>query len=429
MPIADVPGPRNWGYDGVLPFAPDRELGTPEELKTLIDTAHGLGLMVMLDVVYNHFGPDGAYLHIYAKPFFREDIHTPWGAAIAFERPEVRQFFTHNALYWLQEYRFDGLRFDAAHAIHEESFFTDMAITLREANPARHIHLVLENENNAAHLLVPGMFDAQWADDLHHCLHVLLTGEHEGYYSDFQDTTRQLARCLAEGFAYQGEVAPHLHRPRGEPSGHLPNTAFVMCLQNHDQIGNRALGERLTTLAPPDKLAAAQAMLLLSPFIPLLFMGEEWASTTPFQFFTSHNDELAALIDDGRRKEFQHFSAFKDTEKQALIPAPNDAATFHSSRPQRTDPAAFDRIAALLHLRRTYVTPGIPGCRTAGVDILAPGAVRAAWTLGTGQTLTILVNLSDVSVETLPAERQMIFATPGATPAHLPSGSIAVLLG
>ena len=241
MPIADFPGGRNWGYDGVLPFAPDAAYGTPDELRALVDEAHGLGLSVMLDVVHNHFGPDGAYLHVYAKPFFREDMSTPWGAAIDFRKPEVRDYFIQSALSWIMEFRFDGLRFDAVHAIGEESFLVDLAAAIRStAEPGRHVHLVLEHEDNRASLLRPGphgpQFDAQWADDVHHCLHVLLTGEREGYYADFQEPTQQLARCLAEGFAFQGDVSPHLGRLRGEPSADLPPTAFVVCLQNHDHI-------------------------------------------------------------------------------------------------------------------------------------------------------------------------------------------------
>ena len=432
MPLADVPGPRNWGYDGVLPFAPDRVLGTPDELKALIDEAHGLKLMVMLDVVYNHFGPDGAYIHAFAKPFFREDLHTPWGAAIDFRRAEVRQYFIQNALYWIEEYRFDGLRLDAVHAISEEDFLIEVATAVRGVAGGRHVHLVLEHENNRAALLhgpAQRLFDAQWADDMHHCLHVLLTGDAEGYYEDFQDATELLARCLAEGFAYQGQIAPHLGRPRGEPSGHLPPTAFVVCLQNHDQIGNRAMGERLTVLADPAALRAATALLLLSPFIPLVFMGEEWASTSPFLFFTSHNDELAELVDEGRRGEFKHFSAFRDEATRARIPAPNAASTFEASKPARTDPAHAEWVAALLRLRHAHIVPGIPGCRSLGVTVLGHAAVEAAWEMGDGKRLTICMNLGDTAMEIAPAGRIALFATPGAGLDHLPPASTVVSLG
>ena len=394
MPIADFPGAHNWGYDGVLPYAPDAAYGTPDELKAMIDAAHGLGLMVMLDVVYNHFGPDGAYIHAFAKPFFREDIKTPWGASIDFRRPEVRQYFEQNALYWLLEYRFDGLRFDAVHAISEPDFLDGMAALIRRT-VHRDIHLVLEHEGNAARHLragpgAPG-FDAQWTDDVHHCLHVLLTGESEGYYEDFQDPIQQLARAMAEGFVYQGEPSKHLGQPRGEPSAHLPTTAFVICLQNHDQIGNRAMGDRLSTLADPQALRAATALLLLAPFIPMLFMGEEVAATNPFLFFTAHNEDLAKLVREGRRAEFKHFAAFQDPERRERIPDPNAPSTFQASIPDFSGDSSYVR--QLLAIRRQHVVPGIPGCRSAGVDVLDGAALVARWTLGSGAVLGIAVNL------------------------------------
>ena len=432
MPIADFPGGRNWGYDGVLPFAPDTAYGTPDELKALIDEAHGMGLMVMLDVVYNHFGPDGAYLHAYAKSFFREDISTPWGAAIDFRRPEVCEYFTQNALYWLMEYRFDGLRFDAVHAISEESFLRDLAHAIRAGvEPGRHVHLVLEHENNRAALLRTGPdaegFDAQWADDFHHCMHVLLTGESEGYYEDFQDATALLADCMTSGFAYQGQMSPHLGRPRGEPSGHLPTTAFVICLQNHDQIGNRAMGERLTTLADPQALRSATALLLLSPFVPMLFMGEEYAARNPFLFFTSHNEDLAKLIREGRRSEFKHFAAFQDEERRKAIPDPNAPSTFDASVVDQADPAMFTFVQDLLALRAKHIVPGIPGCRSVDVNVLAPGALRAEWRLGNGRLLAITLNLGQAAASASAADGGVVFAYPAGTGlAALPPGSIVV---
>ena len=432
MPIADFPGGRNWGYDGVLPFAPDTAYGTPAELKALIDDAHGLGLMVMLDVVYNHFGPDGAYLHAYAKPFFREDITTPWGAAIDFRRPEVCDYFIQNALYWLMEYRFDGLRFDAVHAISEESFLRDLARTIHESvEPGRQVHLVLEHENNRAALLRTGPtaegFDAQWTDDFHHCMHVLLTGEGEGYYEDFQDATSLLADCLANGFAYQGQMSPHLGRPRGEPSGHLPTTAFVVCLQNHDQIGNRAMGDRLTTLADPQALCAATALLLLCPFVPMLFMGEEYAARNPFLFFTSHNEDLAKLVREGRRAEFKHFAAFQDEARRAAIPDPNAPSTFDASVADKADPAAFTFVQDLLALRHKHVVPGIPGCRSLNVEVLGTGAVQAEWRLGTGRRLAITLNLGQEAASSEGPAGGTVFAhPPGTELAAMPPGSIVV---
>ncbi|MHB1372172.1 MAG: malto-oligosyltrehalose trehalohydrolase, partial [Pseudomonadaceae bacterium] len=333
MPIAEFPGERNWGYDGVLPYAPEAAYGSPSELKHLIDTAHGHGLMVFLDVVYNHFGPDGNYLGRYAKHFFRHDQQTPWGDAIDFRRREVRDFFIDNALMWLQEYRFDGLRLDAVHAISERSFLTELAERIRaQAGSERHVHLVLENEDNRASLLEQH-YTAQWNDDGHNVLHPLLTDESQGYYADYHpETTTKLARFLAEGFVYQGENNRR-GEARGEPSAHLSPTAFVLFLQNHDQVGNRAFGERLVSLAEPDALKAATAAMLLSPMVPLLFMGEEWGARQPFLFFTSHHGELADAVRDGRRNEFAEFAEFADEATRERIPDPNAIATFDASRP------------------------------------------------------------------------------------------------
>ncbi len=434
MPIADFPGSRNWGYDGVLPYAPDAAYGTPDDLKALVDEAHGLGMMVLLDVVYNHFGPDGAYLHAYAKTFFEQDVHTPWGAAIDFRRPEVRDYFQQNALYWLQEYRFDGLRFDAVHAIADESFLHDLAAAIRAAaGPDRHVHLVLEHENNRAALLrtgpdAPG-FDAQWADDFHHCIHVLLTRENEGYYEDFQDATVLLAACLRDGFGYQGQASPHLKRSRGEPSGHLPTTAFVMCLQNHDQIGNRAMGDRLTTLADPAKLRAATALLLLSPFIPMLFMGEEHGATSPFLFFTSHNEDLAELVREGRRAEFKHFAAFQDPARRAAIPDPNAPATFEASMPDRSGTDMEEFMRSLLAMRHQNIVPALPGCRSEGVEVLGDGALRATWRLGDGRRLILAFNLGDEPAAAEVPDGLPLFAVPQGTDGHaLPPGSLVAHL-
>ncbi|MCB8888893.1 malto-oligosyltrehalose trehalohydrolase [Vreelandella malpeensis] len=402
MPIAAFPGARNWGYDGVLPYAVQASYGSPDELKALIDEAHGLGLMVFLDVVYNHFGPDGNYLHAYAKCFFREDVKTPWGSAIDFRKPQVRRFFIDNALMWLFEYRLDGLRFDAVHAIGEQDFLEELAETIRRATPAgRHVHLVLENEANHASLLAPALFDAQWNDDWHNVMHVLLTDEHEGYYADFTEhPTPRLARCLSEGFVYQGEPSRH-GTARGEQSGHLPPTAFVAFLQNHDQIGNRALGERLSVLADPDALAAATLLLLLSPMVPLLFMGEEWGSTRPFLFFTDHDDTLADAVREGRRAEFADFAAFKDDQARARIPDPNARESFDASIP---DPdmsgvpahrEILERYRHLLALRHRHIVPRLDGARALGAEVLGDKAVLARWQLGDDTHLVIAVNLSD----------------------------------
>ncbi|RON52008.1 malto-oligosyltrehalose trehalohydrolase [Pseudomonas frederiksbergensis] len=420
MPLAQFPGERNWGYDGVLPYAPQASYGSPEQLKHLIDTAHGHGLAVILDVVYNHFGPDGNYLHRYAKGFFREDKHTPWGAAIDFRRREVRDFFIENALMWLLEYRFDGLRLDAVHAIEDPDFLQELAQRVRrQAAPGRHVWLNLENEHNQASLLEQG-FDAQWNDDGHNALHVLLTGETDAYYADYaENPTEQLARCLSEGFVFQGHINRH-GESRGEPSGHLPPSAFVLFLQNHDQIGNRAFGERLHQLAPTDALKAATALLLLSPMIPLMFMGDEFAAEQPFLFFTSHHGELAELVREGRRNEFAAFSAFQDPHKREQIPDPNAPQTFEASQPRPADEPAqqaiHDLYRQLLKLRHEHIIPHLPGSRALGTEVLGEGAVSASWRLGNGNLLRIDLNLSDAPVVHPPqADASLLFEHPPAS--------------
>ena len=299
MPVADFPGERNWGYDGVLLFAPDSSYGKPDDLKHLIQSAHARELMVMLDVVYNHFGPEGNYLRAYAPQFFTDRHRTPWGEAINFDGPDsrvVRDFFIHNALYWLMEYHFDGLRLDAVHAIMDDSE-PDILVELAEAVHAktagkRRVHLVLENDDNAAHYLRPSRdhkrpYQAQWNDDIHHATHVAVTGERDGYYIDYSDNpVRRLAHCLAEGFDYQGDASVFREgESRGELSRDLPLTSFVSFLQNHDQIGNRAFGERIVELGSERAIRAIMSILLLAPAPPLLFMGEEFGATTPFLFF------------------------------------------------------------------------------------------------------------------------------------------------
>ncbi|HAV87843.1 malto-oligosyltrehalose trehalohydrolase [Stutzerimonas balearica] len=437
MPLAEFPGDRNWGYDGVLPYAPEASYGTPAELKHLIDTAHGLGLMVFLDVVYNHFGPDGNYLGRYAKHFFRHDQQTPWGDAIDFRRPEVRDFFIDNALMWLNDYRFDGLRLDAVHAIPDRSFLLELAERVRrETAPGRHVHLVLENEDNHASLLGQG-YDAQWNDDGHNVMHVLLTGERQGYYAEYaSEPTAKLARCLGEGFIYQGQNNRR-GESRGEPSAHLCPTAFVLFLQNHDQTGNRAFGERLVSLAEADALRAATAVLLLSPMIPLLFMGEEWGARQPFLFFTSHHGELADAVREGRRGEFAEFAEFADEATRARIPDPNDVATFEASRPDfgaRQEPGHREWLALyaqLLQIRHREIVPRLPGSAFAGAQVLGDGAVLARWQLGDGSQLRIAVNLGRDAVTLEPAGEaaQLLFASTGeAAGERLPPHSTLVHL-
>ena len=385
MPLADFPGKRNWGYDGVLPFAPDASYGTPEQLRALIDAAHGHQMMVLLDVVYNHFGPEGNYLPSYCPQFFNAAHQTPWGAAINFDGAHsrtVRDFFIHNALYWLEEFRFDGLRLDAVHAIRDDtelSIVKEICLAV-QAGPdsARHVHVVLENEDNLASLLTrqdskPTCATAQWNDDIHHAVHVLATGETEGYYKDYQRAPVELfARALAEGFVFQGQASRHLEgKRRGEPSGHLPNEAFISFLQTHDQIGNRALGERIHALGDQALLRAARACILLSPHIPMFFMGEEYAASTPFQFFCDFGPELAEAVTHGRREEFSHFGAFSG-DAAASVPDPNAEATFLNSKlnwdERRHPPHVYwlEEAKALLSLRKEHIVPLLPFQRSGG---------------------------------------------------------------
>ena len=416
MPLAETSGLRTWGYDGVLPYAPNNAYGTPDELKALVDAAHGLGLMVFLDVVYNHFGPSGNFLHSYAKSFFTDRHETPWGAGINFDgsgeaSEVVREFFINNAMYWLEEFHIDGLRFDAVHAILDDGdkhFLDELAERLREKFVDRHIHLVLENEKNEAHRLARDgaskavTYDAQWDDDIHHCWHVLLTGEHEGYYGDFGgDTVARLGRCLAEGFAYQGEFSPNLKRERGERTTGLPPQAFVAFLQNHDQIGNRAQGERLTSLADARQLALARAVLLLSPQIPMIFMGDEWGATTPFQFFVNFENEAAleAAIRKGRAKEFETFKSFGN-DPANVVPDPTAVETFERSRLDWSDPerephdAILQETRTLLALREKAIVPLMAsGFIDARFERLGAGGLLVEWRFEQG-TITFVGNFA-----------------------------------
>jgi maltooligosyltrehalose trehalohydrolase len=449
MPIADFPGGRNWGYDGVLPFAPDGAYGRPEDLKRLVQAAHGRGLMVFFDVVYNHFGPEGNYLHVYAKSFFNPSRHTPWGAAINFDGEDsrtVRDFFIHNALYWLEEFHLDGLRFDSVHAIWDEShphILDELAEAVRRGPGARRrVHLVLENDNNAAHYLkrdeqglVRG-YCAQWNDDIHHALHVMLTGETGGYYADYARTpVRHLTRCLTEGFAYQGEVSSYRDGAhRGEPSLGLPPTAFVSFLQTHDQIGNRAFGERIASLAEGQALRAAAALILLAPSPPLLFMGEELGSLQPFFFFCDFGEDLGQKVTEGRRREFAKFPEFRDPTARERIPDPNALDTFKRSvidwglleKPLHHSWLEFYR--GLLRLRQSKIVPRLRGISGGQSDCRVFGdcGFSATWILGDGSVLRVLANLGDKAVEGVQKSGGLpLFETPVGVVETLSEGALA----
>jgi maltooligosyltrehalose trehalohydrolase len=418
MPVAAFPGRRNWGYDGVLQFAPAQCYGSPDELKSLIDLAHSLELMVLLDVVYNHFGPEGNYLHAYCPQFFNAARNTPWGAAINFDGESsrtVRDFFVHNALYWLEEYRFDGLRLDAIHAIRDSSIpdiVCEMARAMHEGpGLEREVHLVLENNANQARYLErtsagsPRAATAQWDDDVHHSLHVLTSGEADGYYADYAaKPLEKLGRALAEGFAYQGEYSMFRDKARGEPSRHLPPCAFVGFLQNHDMIGNRAFGNRIHTFADQRLLPAAYACLLLTPEVPMLFMGEEFSASTPFMFFCDFGEGLAPSVSQGRRREFKRFAAFADDAAAARIPDPNAAATFDACKlrwNERELPAQRERlelIRELLRLRRRHLAAHLPNLTGSGRFELEGGLLYLEWRLADGSFWRLMAHFGQHTV-------------------------------
>jgi malto-oligosyltrehalose trehalohydrolase len=414
MPLADFPGGRNWGYDGVLPFAPDASYGTPEDLKLLVQCAHARGLMVFVDVVYNHFGPEGNYLHTYAPAFFNPERHTPWGAAIDFDGPHsrtVRDFFIHNALYWLEEYCMDGLRLDAVHAIVDDTqpdFVTELCATVRSrTRPARHVHIILENDRNQARYLgrdalrQPILATAQWNDDIHHAAHIVLTGETDGYYSDYAQTPLwYFGRCLAEGFGYQGEASAFRDgAARGDPSVHLPAAAFVSFLQNHDQVGNRAFGERIGRIASREKLQAAIACWLLAPAPPMLFMGEEFDASTPFLYFCEFGPELAVAVARGRREEFARFARFADESARESIPDPTHPDTFERSKLRweqaRGPNPCLDLYRHCLLLRHQYIMPRLEQQPASGAFTVDDERLLAVdWALAGGAGLHLRANFS-----------------------------------
>jgi malto-oligosyltrehalose trehalohydrolase len=409
MPLADFAGTRNWGYDGVLWYAPDSAYGRPDDLKALIDEAHLRGLMVFLDVVYNHFGPEGNYLGRYAPSFFT-NAQTPWGSAIDYRVPEVRDFAIDNALHWLRDYRFDGLRLDAVHAITEPGEVSILADLSRAAGglaeqTGRHIHVMLENDDNLARLLDPneepphGKYRAQWNDDYHHAWHVLLTGETHSYYRDYQRAPiNDIARALGSGFVYQGETSEHRdERPRGEPSGTLAPTAFVNFLQNRDQLGNRALGDRLEANADPRAIEAGLAITLLAPAVPMLFMGEEWGSKAPFPFFCDFEGDLAKAVREGRRREFSDaYAKYGDEIPDPLEPSTMQSAVLDwSSREQSPARERLALVQELLSVRRREIIPRLEGSAFGGAQAADNGPLTAYWRMGEGATLRLLANLSN----------------------------------
>jgi len=343
MPIAAFPGARNWGYDGAALFAPSEVYGTPDDLRHFVDDAHRLGLAVLADVVYNHFGPDGAYAAACSAQFFSDGHTSPWGAGINLDgegSASVRRFFIEHAIAWVREFRFDGVRLDATHALIDESpvpFVAELCASVRAAVPERDVLIIAEDHRNMRGMVEEADrggwgLDGVWADDFHHVARRLTAGDDEGYYRDYTGTTKELARAIGDGWVYQGEVSTHDGGPRGTSPAGIPLARVVICLQNHDQIGNRAFGERLHHQIAPEVFRALTAVLLLAPETPLLFMGQEWATSSPFLYFTDHHAELGRLVREGRRAEFRHFRTFADASLRETIPDPQAAETFERSR-------------------------------------------------------------------------------------------------
>jgi malto-oligosyltrehalose trehalohydrolase len=414
MPIGTFPGRRNWGYDVIFPYACQSTYGSPDDLKHLVDEAHARGLMVLLDVVYNHFGPEGNLLALYAPDFFTKHHHTPWGAAINFDTANsgpVREFFIQNAIRWVSEFHLDGLRLDAVHEILDDGdwhVLDELAQRVRASVPGRPVHLLLQNEENEARRLVRGRdhqpvsYTAQWNDDAHHVLHTAITAERCGYYADYAGNTALLGRALAEGFAFQGEVMHFRGSARGEASRFLPPDAFVAFVQNHDQIGNRARGERWGQLASHEARRAAAAVYLLLPQIPMLFMGEEWNATRPFPFFCDFEGELAEAVRQGRRAEFAHLPEFSDQQQRLAIPDPLSAATFASAvldweEPRRHPHAEWlEWYRRVLAMRQREIVPLLAHLTGTGSSyaIRGPGAVTVEWRHRDGNLLRLNANLA-----------------------------------
>lgn len=438
MPVSQFGGTHGWGYDGVLLYAPHSSYGSPDDFRAFIDAAHGYGISVVLDIVLNHFGPQGNYLPLLSPDFFDGERMTPWGNAIDWSVAAVRQYITEAPLYWLTEYRLDGLRFDAIDQIKDDSaqhILIDIAERIRAEIPDRPVHLTTEDSRNVISLHPRAqdgsapLFTAEWNDDFHNAAHVLVTGETHAYYQDFaHQPGRWLARALAEGFAYQGDISPQSGEPRGVDSTGQPPVAFIDFIQNHDQIGNRAQGDRLLTLAGPERTRVLLVTLLLSPHIPLLFMGEEYGETRPFLFFTDFHGELAQAVSEGRAKEFAGHEGQQ-------VPDPNAPETFTRSKLDwsrlhtEQGKAWLQFTRSLLIQRQQYIVPLLASARGGSGEVLhtAPGFIAVSWHFTEG-TLSIALNVTEniMPLPDLPGET--VFAWPIEVSGLLPGNAVVVRL-
>lgn len=445
LPVADFPGRWGWGYDGVCPFAPARCYGTPDDLRRLVDEAHRLGLSVLLDAVYNHLGPSGNYLREFSPAYFDARHQTPWGDALNLSGPgcgPVRAHLVESALHWIAEYHLDGLRLDATHALHDDGprhLLAELAEAVHRLRPGALV--IAEDERNLDRLVrrpaEGGLgLDAVWSDDLHHELRRRLAGDHEGWFADFGGSVTDIAATLAQGWFFTGQLAPSHGGRRGTDPAGIPLERFVVCLQNHDQVGNRALGDRLHHAIDPAAWRAALALLLLAPETPLLFQGQEWGASTPFLYFTDHEPELGRLVTEGRRREFARFAAFSDPPLRERIPDPQAEATFAASRlrwEERERPPHAAHLAlhrALLAARRALLLP-----RRGRVRVAAAGPAGLVLHAGDLAVAILLEGAGPVAVAPLdgPGLRvhvtteEAAFAAPTAAPEVERAGAGAVV--
>jgi maltooligosyltrehalose trehalohydrolase len=439
LPVSHFGGSRGWGYDGVLLYAPHASYGSPDDFKAFVDAAHAHGLSVVLDIVLNHFGPEGNYLPLLAPAFFHKDRMTPWGAGIAYDVDAARRYIIDAPLYWLQEFHLDGLRFDAIDQIEDTASkhaLIEIAERIRRDITDRPIHLTTEDCRNVTFLHPRDkqgnapLFTGEWNDDFHNAIHVFATGETHAYYQDFADVPEKLiARILTEGFAYQGEISPQSGQRRGVPSAGQPPVAFVDFIQNHDQVGNRAQGDRLITLAGAERTKVLLATLLLSPHIPLLFMGEEFGETNPFLFFTDFHGELAKAVREGRAREFTGHAGH-DSD----VPDPNDEQTFIRSKLDWNKPHSAEGKAwlaltqDLLQLRQRHIVPLLAAAEGHSGKVLktAKDFVAVSWSFPGGQ-LSMALNIGKTLQPLPPMPGETLFAWPQES-ASLPQHAIIVKL-
>jgi maltooligosyltrehalose trehalohydrolase len=416
LPIAEFPGTRNWGYDGVHLYAPSHNYGRPDDLRTFVDAAHALGISVILDVVYNHLGPEGNYLPQFYPDYMTDRHHTPWGSAVNMDGPGsdgVRRFVVDNAMAWITEYRLDGLRLDATHALIDDSathIVAGIAAAARAA-AAWPVAVYAEDHRNLAALIAPldeggWALDGVWADDLHHVLRRRLAGDHRAYYQDYSGSIDELTCTLHQGWLFSGQHSSHANGPRGSDPSRIPMQRFVVCLQNHDQVGNRATGDRLHHTIAPAAWRAASTLLLTLPMTPLLFMGQEWAASSPFQYFTDLEPALGVLVTEGRRREFKEFPEFASADARERIPDPQSPATFERSRldwTERDRPGHAESLALytdLLHLRNSH--RALAASDATCLDVTAPDDATVLMRReADGQTFLVVVRLEGAGTITV----------------------------